>query len=117
MVCGRNLNLLNFLSIFLLTFIGFSWSFPYSSDAQFMNTGGTIGSIANPSASSGDRVRDRMNRKKKGANIQEWVRRLGNDRPETRLEAVKSLGDSKDPKAIEHLVNATAPGSPSGTQT
>jgi HEAT repeat protein len=41
-------------------------------------------------------------------NIQEWVRRLNNDRPETRLEAVKSLGDSKDPKAIEHLMNATA---------
>jgi HEAT repeat protein len=49
-----------------------------------------------------------MNQKKKGANITEWVRRLKNDRPETRLEAVKSLGDSKDPKAIEHLLTATA---------
>jgi HEAT repeat protein len=36
------------------------------------------------------------------------VRRLKNDKPETRLEAVKSLGDSKDPKAIEHLLTATA---------
>jgi HEAT repeat protein len=49
-----------------------------------------------------------MEKRRKGANIQEWVRRLKNDRPETRLEAVKSLGDSKDPKAIEHLLNATA---------
>ena len=108
MVCGRNLISLNFLSLVLLTFLVFSWSLPDSSDAQFMDTGGTIGALGGQSPSSGDRVRDRMTRKKKGANIQEWVRRLGNDRPETRLEAVKSLGDSKDPKAIEHLMNATA---------
>jgi hypothetical protein len=56
----------------------------------------------------GDRVRERMTRQKKGANITEWVRRLSNDRPDTRLEAVKSLGDSKDPKAIEHIMSATA---------
>lgn len=57
---------------------------------------------------TGDRARDRVDRKKKGANITEWVRRLNNDRPETRLEAVKSLGNSNDPEVIEHLVNATA---------
>ena len=63
---------------------------PPSADAQFLSQG-------EPSSSSqlsGDRVKDRINRQKKGANITEWVRRLHNDRPETRLEAVKSLGDS-----------------------
>ena len=56
---------------------------------------------------TGDPAKQRMDKKKKGTNITEWVRRLHNDRPETRFEAVKSLGDSKDPKAIEHLVAAT----------
>jgi len=56
---------------------------------------------------SGEKIRQRMDRKKKGANITEWVRRLRSDRPETRLEAVKSLGDSKDPKAIQHLMAST----------
>jgi HEAT repeat protein len=79
------------------------WIFPTLATAQFVSQGERVGSQL-----SGDRVRDRLNRQKKGANIQEWVRRLKNDRPETRLEAVKSLGDSKDPKAIEHLMNATA---------
>jgi HEAT repeat protein len=78
-------------------------SSPIKANAQFLSQGERIGSQL-----SGDRVRDRLNRQKKGVNIQEWVRRLKNDRPETRLEAVKSLGDSKDPKAIEHLVTATA---------
>ena len=71
--------------------------------AQFLSQGERIGS-----QTTGDRAADRVNRKKKGANLTEWVRRLNNDRPETRLEAVKSLGNSKDPLAIEHLVNATA---------
>jgi|GEM_PF-1241681 len=79
-------------------------SSPVRVSAQFMGpgeqrTGGQL---------SGDRVRDRVNRQQKGGNIAEWVRRLKNDRPETRLEAVKSLGTSKDPKAIEPLMTATA---------
>lgn len=76
---------------------------PFDANAQFLSQGERIGTEL-----SGDRVRDRINRKQKGANITEWVRRLSNDRPETRLEAVKSLGNSKDPKAIEHLLGATA---------
>jgi hypothetical protein len=74
-----------------------------NSYAQFTGQGERVGNQL-----SGDRVRDRVNRQQKGANITEWVRRLKNDRPETRLEAVKSLGTSKDPKAIEHLMTATA---------
>lgn len=76
---------------------------PVTTHAQFLSQGERIGTQL-----SGDRVRDRINRRQKGANLTEWVRRLSNDRPETRLEAVKSLGNSKDPKAIEHLLGATA---------
>jgi HEAT repeat protein len=87
-------------------FIALSWlwlGLPSLTQAQFLSQGERIGS-----QTTGGRARDRVDRKKKGANITEWVRRLNNDRPETRLEAVKSLGNSKDPLAIEHLVNATA---------
>ncbi len=84
--------------------LGFSHSVPTLTFAQFFSQG----EPARGSQLSGDRVRDRMGRQKKGSNVQEWVRRLKNDKPETRLEAVKSLGDSKDPKAIEPLMNATA---------
>lgn len=76
----------------------------HSANAQFFSPqsgGESAGGLA------GNRVQERMDKKKKGTNITEWVRRLRNDRPETRLEAVKSLGDSKDPKAIEHLLGAT----------
>lgn len=80
---------------------------PSFSHAQMMSSLGGSEQTGS-SRPGGDRVRDRMTRQKKGGNITEWVRRLGNDRPETRLEAVKSLGDSKDPKAIEHIMSATA---------
>ena len=103
MVCGWKLKSLNFFYATLFVSMGLIWSMPTQTKAQFLGQGEQVGNQL-----SGDRVRDRMNRKQKGANIQEWVRRLKNDRPETRLEAVKSLGDSKDPKAIEHLMNATA---------
>ncbi len=89
---------------FLCVVLGWLWLAPLPlAQAQFLSQGERIGNQM-----TGDRARDRVDRKKKGANITEWVRRLNNDQPETRLEAVKSLGDSKDPEAIEHLVNATA---------
>ena len=103
MVCGQKFKSVNPYYVALLVFIGLFCIVPVTTNAQFLNQGEPTSNQL-----SGDRVRNRMDRKKKGANIQEWVRRLKNDRPETRLEAVKSLGDSKDPKAIEHLMNATA---------
>ncbi|MGE0823632.1 MAG: HEAT repeat domain-containing protein [Candidatus Binatia bacterium] len=75
---------------------------PQQSDAQFLSPSNR------GSSTISDRARERTLRQQKGANITEWVRRLSNDKPETRLDAVKSLGDSKDPKAIEHLMSATA---------
>lgn len=98
------MKLRGFFLLSVLSGITWLWCAPFPpAYAQFISQGEQVGSHL-----SGDRVRDRLNRQKKGANIREWVRRLRNDRPETRLEAVKSLGDSKDPKAIEHLLNATA---------
>jgi HEAT repeat protein len=50
--------------------------------------------------------RERYEKQTKGANIDEYVRRLNSDDPEKRLEAVKSLEGSKDRKAVEYLVQA-----------
>lgn len=103
MICSWQKKRISLLCVAVLLSLGLLLSSQIKAYAQFTSQGERVGSQL-----SGDRARDRVNRQKKGVNIQEWVRRLKNDRPETRLEAVKSLGDSKDPKAIEHLMNATA---------
>jgi HEAT repeat protein len=65
------------------------------------------GSASSVFSSAGDTsVQSRYNKAKKGANISEWVKRLGDDDPDKRLDAVKSLGDSNDPKAIDYLIQA-----------
>ncbi len=53
------------------------------------------------------RVQQRYNEARKGKNIDEWTRRLNDDDPAKRLEAVKSLGESEQPEAIEYLIQAT----------
>ena len=65
------------------------------------------GSASSVFSSAGDSsVQSRYNKAKKGANISEWVKRLGDDDPDKRLDAVKSLGDSNDAKAIDYLIQA-----------
>jgi len=65
------------------------------------------GSASSVFSSAGDSsVQSRYNKAKKGANLNEWVKRLSDDDPDKRLEAVKSLGDSNDPKAIDYLIQA-----------
>jgi len=65
------------------------------------------GRAGNVFSSAGDSsVQNRFNKAKKGQNISEWVRRLDEDDPDRRFEAVKSLGDSNDPKAIDYLIQA-----------
>lgn len=54
----------------------------------------------------------RLNRTKKGRDLKEWVRWLGDDDPARRLQAVKSLGDSNDPAAIDYLVEAVGDDDP-----
>src|SRR6185295_14182073 len=53
------------------------------------------------------RVQQRYNEARKGKNIDEWTKRLNDPDPAKRLEAVKSLGDSGQPEAIEYLIQAT----------
>jgi HEAT repeat protein len=106
MLCGWTLKWSNPVPVVLVFSVVFFWLLPIRTHAQMLNQ--FQGETTSGSQPFGDRARDRLNKKSKGANIQEWVRRLKNDNPDTRLEAVKSLGNSKDPKAIEHLVQATA---------
>lgn len=52
------------------------------------------------------RVQQRYNEASKGKNIADWVKRLKEGDEQKRLEAVKSLGDSGDPEAVEYLIEA-----------
>lgn len=73
--------------------------------AQYGGRG--TGSASDILSSAGDTsVQSRYNKAKNGTNLTEWVRRLGDDNPTRRLDAVKSLGDSNDPKAIDYLIQA-----------
>lgn len=67
----------------------------------------TPGSATEMFSSAGDQsVQARYNKAKKGSSINEWARHLNDPDPEVRLDAVKSFGDSNDPKAIDYLVGA-----------
>jgi len=50
---------------------------------------------------------NRYNKKTKGiASLDEYVRKLASEDPDERLQAVRNLGESKDQKAVEYLVQA-----------
>lgn len=68
--------------------------------AATLVAGPTLGQI------STNQMRDRYERNTKGKDIDDYVRKLNSEEPEKRLESVKSLGESKDPKAVEYLVQA-----------
>jgi HEAT repeat protein len=53
------------------------------------------------------RVQQRYNEARKGKSIEDWTKRLNDPDPAKRLEAVKSLGESGQPDAIEYLIQAT----------
>ncbi len=55
---------------------------------------------------SSNQMRQRYEKNTKGTSIDDFVKKLGSDDPLKRLEAVKSLGASKDDKAIEYLIQA-----------
>jgi len=55
---------------------------------------------------SADQVRQRYDKTTKGSNLDDFVRNLNSDDPAKRLQGLKSLTDSKDPKAIEYIVGA-----------
>lgn len=51
-------------------------------------------------------VRERYERHTKGTNLDDFARRLGSDDADERLDAVKSLENSKDTKAVDYLLQA-----------
>jgi len=51
-------------------------------------------------------IRQRYEKNTKGTSIDDFVKHLASDDAEKRLEAVKSLGASKDSKAVEYLIQA-----------
>ncbi len=51
-------------------------------------------------------IRQRYEKNTKGTSIDDYVKHLASDDAEKRLEAVKSLGASKDSKAVEYLIQA-----------
>lgn len=53
------------------------------------------------------RVQQRYKEASQGKSIDDYTRRLSDDDPATRLEAVKNLGESGSNDAIEYLVQAT----------
>jgi len=55
---------------------------------------------------SSNQMRERYDKHSKGTSIDDFVKQLSSDDPTKRLEGVKSLGASKDPKAVEYLVQA-----------
>jgi len=59
-----------------------------------------------PAQMAGSHAPERYEKRTKGANIDDFVKNLNSDEPNKRLEAVKSLGASNEPKAIDYLLQA-----------
>ncbi len=77
--------------------------FQYSGPGQGMRAAGTADVIS----SAGDNSPEaRYSKAQRGANLSDWVRRLDANDPGKRLDAVKSLGESNDPRAIDYLIQA-----------
>ncbi len=53
------------------------------------------------------RVQQRYKEASQGKSIDDYTKRLNDPDPATRLEAVKNLGESGSPEAIEYLIQAT----------
>lgn len=53
-----------------------------------------------------NQMRQRYEKQTKGTSVDDFVKNLASNDPDKRLQGVKSLGASKDPKAIEYLVQA-----------
>jgi HEAT repeat protein len=53
------------------------------------------------------RVQQRYKESSEGKSIDDFTKRLNDDDPAKRLEAVKNLGESNKPEAVEYLIQAT----------
>lgn len=55
---------------------------------------------------SADQVRQRYDRQTKGGNIDEFARQMNSNDATERLQGLRSMSESNDPKAVEYLVQA-----------
>lgn len=55
---------------------------------------------------AGQQARQRYQKQTKGASIDDFVKHLASDDADERLEAVRSLGSSGEPKAVQYLIQA-----------
>jgi HEAT repeat protein len=94
-------------SVFWLL-LAFLWPAPAAlAQFQYSGQGMRAAGTADVISSAGDNSPEqRYAKAQKGANLSDWVRRLDANDPTKRLDAVKSLGECNDPKAIEYLIQA-----------
>jgi len=60
-----------------------------------------------PAESPRTRLRDRQNRgQTSGPKVEDQLKKLASEDPDERIEGVRGLSESGDPKAIEHLIGA-----------
>jgi HEAT repeat protein len=64
--------------------------------------------LAAPAAAqiSAKQIQDRYKRNTEGKGIDDFVRKMDSDDPEQRLQGLKSLSETDDPRAIEYLLQA-----------
>jgi len=65
-----------------------------------------INSLPATAQVNSQQIRQRYEKNTKGASIDDYVKKLDSEDADKRLEAVKSLGATKDNKAIEYLIQA-----------
>lgn len=65
-----------------------------------------VAGVAGAQQINDSNVRERYEKHTKGANLDDFSRRLNSDDADERLAAVKSLEDSKDTKAVDYLLQA-----------
>ena len=80
--------------------VGAGWYVSSGLAALVLFTGAAVAQI------NSNQMRQRYERHTKGTSVDDFVKNLASNDPDKRLEGVKSLGASKDPKAIDYLVQA-----------
>jgi len=78
----------------------------YSGNSGSGSRGLGLGTNDLVSSGGGQSPEERYQKAQHGANITEWARKLNDDDPSRRLDAVKSFGESNDPKSVDYLIQA-----------
>jgi HEAT repeat protein len=65
-----------------------------------------LGALPAAAQINSQQIRQRYEKNTKGTSLEDYIKKLNTGDADTRLEAVKSLGASKDNKAVEYLIQA-----------